>query len=61
MTTHRYPKPEVRRLRCWSCRHYRKNYCADNRREAYLRDAGNSCRGFDYEPGSDEIERNQED
>lgn len=45
------------KLGCWSCSHYRSDHCEISRFIDYLDNKGNHCIGFDYEPGSDEAER----
>ena len=44
------------KLRCWSCAHFRHEGCAIGRAWDFSHDRGNACTGFDYDPGSDERE-----
>lgn len=42
-------------MTCWSCYHYRHDGCEINR-DGWP-EIGLQCRAFEYEPGSDEAER----
>ena len=47
-------------LGCWSCSHYTRAGCLAGRNHDWRNDLGAGCPAFDYEPGSDELEHNEE-
>ena len=52
---------ERMRLGCWSCSHNEFDRCGLGRAYEWDEDKGEDCLDFDYEPGSDEAERNEDD